>query len=80
MLPTWSVMMRTSQQRDKQHPPAGQAPLMAATVTKGDLYNRARKTLEVTQKSRYLHQQTVVGSDCMHVEPHSAAQEAAMNL
>ena len=52
-----SVMIRTSQQRDRQQPPAGQAPLMAAMVTKGERYSRARNTFEVTQNSRYLHKQ-----------------------
>ena len=47
-------MMRMSQHRERQQPPAGQAPLIAAIVTKGEQYRRARNTLDVTQKSRYL--------------------------
>jgi hypothetical protein len=47
-------MMRTSQHMDRQQPPAGQAPLMAATVTRGVRYRRAKNTFEVTQNSRYL--------------------------
>ena len=51
---TCSVMTRMSQHRERQQPPAGQAPLMAAKVTSGERYRRARNTLEVTQKSVYL--------------------------
>ena len=47
-------MMRRSQHMERQQPPAGQAPLMAATVTRGVRYRRAKNTLDVTQKSQYL--------------------------
>ncbi len=54
MWPGPSAMMRRSQHSDRQHPPAGQAPRMAAIVTSGERYSRARNWFDSTQKSRYL--------------------------
>ena len=47
-------MTRWSQHNESTQPPAGQAPLIAATVISGERYSRARNTFWVTQNSLYL--------------------------
>ena len=46
-------MILTSQHRERQQPPAGQAPRMADTVASGEQYTCARNALDSIQNCEY---------------------------
>ena len=63
MWPGPSAMKRRSQHSDMQQPPAGHAPRMAASVSSGVRYRRARNWLDTIQNSRYLCQHRRAAED-----------------